>query len=184
MAPQAKPKNRSTVSTPERARDWRSWSSALLLFGAVQLTMLAAAFRGGERFGPRRWAGFVLAVGGMGPMQIRRHHPANHTMIERKCPEVLGQHNDRITLALIRTERARWHDFAWLKPQRLAPVVEAGNKAVIAHRLALYWKTAEKLSPFRCRIRHDGDARAVLRCRGKLICARALDRPEYWREED
>jgi drug/metabolite transporter (DMT)-like permease len=40
-------------------------TGALLLFGAVQLTMLAAAFRGGERFGPRRWAGFVLAVGGM-----------------------------------------------------------------------------------------------------------------------
>ena len=37
-----------------------------------------------------------------------------------------------------------------------------------------------------------GDAWMVLalrpgmigRCRGKLICARALDRPEYWREED
>jgi drug/metabolite transporter (DMT)-like permease len=40
-------------------------TGALLLFGAVQLTMLGAAFRGGERFGPRRWAGFLLAIGGM-----------------------------------------------------------------------------------------------------------------------
>lgn len=38
---------------------------ALLLFGAVQLTMLLAALRGGERMTGRQWLGFTLAVAGL-----------------------------------------------------------------------------------------------------------------------
>jgi drug/metabolite transporter (DMT)-like permease len=38
---------------------------ALLLFGAVQVTMLAAALRGGERPHLGEWAGWALAVGGL-----------------------------------------------------------------------------------------------------------------------
>lgn len=40
-------------------------SGALILFGAVQLTMFAAGLSKGERFTPLAWGGFVLAVGGL-----------------------------------------------------------------------------------------------------------------------
>jgi drug/metabolite transporter (DMT)-like permease len=40
-------------------------TGALILFGAVQLTMFAAGLRAGERFVPWAWAGFVLAVAGL-----------------------------------------------------------------------------------------------------------------------
>ncbi|MDM0019221.1 DMT family transporter [Variovorax saccharolyticus] len=40
-------------------------SGALILFGAVQLTMFSAGLRAGERFGPMAWTGFVLAVAGL-----------------------------------------------------------------------------------------------------------------------
>jgi drug/metabolite transporter (DMT)-like permease len=40
-------------------------SGALILFGAVQLTMFVAGLRAGERFTPAAWAGFSLAVGGL-----------------------------------------------------------------------------------------------------------------------
>lgn len=39
-------------------------TGALVLFGAVQITMLSAGWRTGESFGPRGWLGFALAVGG------------------------------------------------------------------------------------------------------------------------
>ncbi|SFN24492.1 DMT family transporter [Variovorax sp. OV329] len=39
-------------------------TGALILFGAVQLTMLAAGLRAGESFGRAGWLGFVLAAGG------------------------------------------------------------------------------------------------------------------------
>lgn len=40
-------------------------TGALVLFGAVQLTMLGAGLRAGERFMPLGWFGFALAVGGL-----------------------------------------------------------------------------------------------------------------------
>ncbi|OUM03654.1 DMT family transporter [Variovorax sp. JS1663] len=40
-------------------------TGALILFGAVQLTMFGAGLRAGEMFGPLAWSGFVLAVGGL-----------------------------------------------------------------------------------------------------------------------
>jgi len=40
-------------------------TGALILFGAVQLTMFAAALRQGERFSPLAWAGLALAIGGL-----------------------------------------------------------------------------------------------------------------------
>ena len=40
-------------------------TGALILFGAVQLTMLAAGWRAGESFGTLGWLGFLLAVGGL-----------------------------------------------------------------------------------------------------------------------
>jgi drug/metabolite transporter (DMT)-like permease len=40
-------------------------SGALILFGAVQLTMFVAGLSAGERFTAVAWAGFVLAVGGL-----------------------------------------------------------------------------------------------------------------------
>ncbi|MBS0341126.1 MAG: DMT family transporter [Proteobacteria bacterium] len=39
-------------------------TGALVLFGAVQITMLAAGWRAGEAFGAQGWLGFALAVGG------------------------------------------------------------------------------------------------------------------------
>jgi len=43
----------------------RAGTGALILFGAVQLTMFAAALRGGERLSPAAWAGLGLALGGL-----------------------------------------------------------------------------------------------------------------------
>ncbi|MCU0952438.1 MAG: DMT family transporter [Burkholderiaceae bacterium] len=40
-------------------------TGALLLFGAVQVTMIAVGLARGERLQPLRWAGFVLAFGGL-----------------------------------------------------------------------------------------------------------------------
>ena len=40
-------------------------TGALILFGAVQLTMLAAGLRAGERFDALGWVGFALAAGGL-----------------------------------------------------------------------------------------------------------------------
>lgn len=40
-------------------------TGALILFGAVQLTMLGAGLRAGERFEPLGWLGFALAAGGL-----------------------------------------------------------------------------------------------------------------------
>jgi drug/metabolite transporter (DMT)-like permease len=38
---------------------------ALLLFGAVQVTMIGVGLKAGERFAVPQWAGFLLAVGGL-----------------------------------------------------------------------------------------------------------------------
>jgi len=40
-------------------------TGALILFGAVQLTMLSVGFRSGEKFGYVAWVGLVLAVAGL-----------------------------------------------------------------------------------------------------------------------
>jgi drug/metabolite transporter (DMT)-like permease len=40
-------------------------TGALILFGAVQVTMFVAALRAGEYFPPVSWAGLILAVGGL-----------------------------------------------------------------------------------------------------------------------
>lgn len=40
-------------------------TGALVLFGAVQLTMIGAALRGGERPRPREWIGLLLAMAGL-----------------------------------------------------------------------------------------------------------------------
>lgn len=40
-------------------------TGALLLFGAVQLTMIGGALRGGDRLRPLHWVGLVLAIGGL-----------------------------------------------------------------------------------------------------------------------
>jgi drug/metabolite transporter (DMT)-like permease len=40
-------------------------TGALVLFGAVQLTMFGAGLRAGERFSPLAWGGFALAVTGL-----------------------------------------------------------------------------------------------------------------------
>jgi drug/metabolite transporter (DMT)-like permease len=40
-------------------------TGALILFGAVQLTMFGVALSSGERFAPLAWAGLALAIGGL-----------------------------------------------------------------------------------------------------------------------
>lgn len=40
-------------------------TGALLLFGAVQLTMIGAGLRSGERPGPREWIGLIAALAGL-----------------------------------------------------------------------------------------------------------------------
>ena len=46
-------------------RSLTAGTGALILFGAVQLTMFAAGLRAGERFSAAAWAGFVLALAGL-----------------------------------------------------------------------------------------------------------------------
>ena len=45
-------------------------TGALLLFGAVQATMILAGFAKGERFAPLQWMGFALAVGGLAALML------------------------------------------------------------------------------------------------------------------
>ncbi len=45
-------------------------TGALLLFGAVQATMILAGLRGGERFGARQSIGLALALGGLGYLML------------------------------------------------------------------------------------------------------------------
>lgn len=45
-------------------------TGALILFGAVQATMLGTAIASGERPGPRVWAGLVIAVAGLGALTL------------------------------------------------------------------------------------------------------------------
>jgi drug/metabolite transporter (DMT)-like permease len=40
-------------------------TGALILFGAVQITMMSAALKSGERLGPLQWLGLTAAVGGL-----------------------------------------------------------------------------------------------------------------------
>ncbi len=42
-----------------------SGTGALILFGAVQITMLLAAFRSGEQMGAIQWTGFCVAIAGI-----------------------------------------------------------------------------------------------------------------------
>lgn len=46
-------------------RSLSAGTGALLLFGAVQLTMFGVALRSGEYFSPLSWVGFALAVAGL-----------------------------------------------------------------------------------------------------------------------
>ncbi len=46
-------------------RSLTAGTGALILFGAVQLTMFGAGLRAGERFSAAAWAGFALAVAGL-----------------------------------------------------------------------------------------------------------------------
>jgi len=43
----------------------RTGAGALILFGVVQLTMISAGLRAGERLRPLQWAGLVLALAGL-----------------------------------------------------------------------------------------------------------------------
>lgn len=45
-------------------------TGALLLFGAVQATMIAAGFSRGERFTPLQWLGFAIAIAGLGALML------------------------------------------------------------------------------------------------------------------
>jgi drug/metabolite transporter (DMT)-like permease len=46
-------------------------TGALLLFGAVQATMIVAGFARGERFRPLQWLGFGVAVAGLAALMLR-----------------------------------------------------------------------------------------------------------------
>src|SRR5690606_15495206 len=46
-------------------------TGALILFGAVQVTMIGAGLRAGERLRPRQWAGVALALGGLSVLFAR-----------------------------------------------------------------------------------------------------------------
>ena len=45
-------------------------TGALLLFGAVQATMIVAGFARGERFRPLQWLGFGVAVAGLAALML------------------------------------------------------------------------------------------------------------------
>lgn len=57
---------RSFHAAPSGATNrWSAGTGALILFGAVQLTMFSVGLPSGEMFGPVAWVGFVLAVAGL-----------------------------------------------------------------------------------------------------------------------
>jgi drug/metabolite transporter (DMT)-like permease len=45
-------------------------TGALLLFGAVQATMIVAGLSRGERFAPLQWLGFTVAIAGLGALML------------------------------------------------------------------------------------------------------------------
>jgi hypothetical protein len=66
----------------------------------------------------------VLAVMGVGTVPVDGHLAADPAMIEGKRAKMLGDHHDRIALALVRAERPRRHHAASLEPQGTAEIVE------------------------------------------------------------
>ncbi|MEW7977166.1 MAG: hypothetical protein AB2814_06945 [Candidatus Sedimenticola endophacoides] len=76
----------------------------------------------------------ILAVMGMRAVAVGGHHAAHQTMVERKGPEVLGDHDHRITLAFVGAERPRRNDLAGLEAQGDRQVVQPGHEPAVAHR--------------------------------------------------
>jgi drug/metabolite transporter (DMT)-like permease len=104
-------------------------AGALLLFGAVQITMIGRGIAAGERPGPRGWAGITLAAAGLGwltlPAVGRPDPIGSALMIVAGCSwGVYSLAGRRATNALAANARS----FAWAVP--LAVVVDVAVAAV------------------------------------------------------
>ena len=95
-------------------------SGALLLFAAVQLTMLAAGVRGGERPGGWRLVGMALALGGLALLLVPGHRAAP---IEGAL--------------LMLFAGAAWGGYSLLGRGSTAPVADTARNFLLAVPLAL-----------------------------------------------
>src|SRR3984893_12269147 len=76
----------------------------------------------------------VFAVMGMRGVPVGGDLAADPAAIERKGPEMLGNQNDWIALALVGAERPRRHHSFALKSERQAVIVKPRNELAVAHR--------------------------------------------------
>jgi hypothetical protein len=74
----------------------------------------------------------VFAVMGMRGVPVGGDLAADPAVIERKGPEMLGNQNDRIALALVGAEGPRRHHSFALKSE--AAIVKPRNELAVAHR--------------------------------------------------
>src|SRR5271163_3995549 len=74
-------------------------------------------------------------MSGVRAMAVDRDLAADAAMVEGKGAEMLGDQNDRIALAFVRTKRPRRQHAIALKAKGTAKVIKAGDKLAIAHRI-------------------------------------------------
>jgi hypothetical protein len=70
----------------------------------------------------------------MRPVPVGRHLAADAPVVEGECAKMLGQQDNRIALALIRTERPRGHHPIALEAQRQAIVIQLRHELAVTDR--------------------------------------------------
>jgi drug/metabolite transporter (DMT)-like permease len=118
---------------------------ALLLFGAVQATMMAVAVVQGERPSPRRWAGLAIALGGLAGLTL----PGAHAPPPAAAAAMLGA-------------GAAWGWYS-LRGRRAKDGIAATADAFLrsAPLAALLWIAAELVAPHAAAVTQSGAALAV-----------------------
>jgi hypothetical protein len=75
----------------------------------------------------------ILAVVGVRAVAIDRDLAADPAMVEWKGTEMLGDQDDRISLAFVGAKCPRWHHSLALKSERQTVIVQAGNELTVPH---------------------------------------------------
>lgn len=95
-------------------------TGALILFGAVQLTMIGAGLHAGERPPPREWAGLAIALGGLVYLNL----PG------LSAPAPLGA-------ALMALAGVAWGLYSLLGRKAVAPIAQTAGSFLLATPLGL-----------------------------------------------
>ena len=95
-------------------------SGALILFAAVQLTMISAGLRAGERPSPREWLGLLVALAGLAYLNLPGF----------RAPEPLGA-------ALMAIAGIAWGLYSLRGRRAVAPLAETADAFLLATPLGL-----------------------------------------------